>query len=101
MGELLSEIMCQQCYFRKLHSQLVFGPQHAKAGDAEMWVDPWVWKIPLEKGLATQFSILTVENPMDREPDRPQSIGSPHRDTTEANLSCTCVQAYFYKNVKG
>ena len=27
--------------------------------------DPWVGKIPLEKGLATHSSILAPENPMD------------------------------------
>ena len=28
--------------------------------------NPWVGKIPLEKGMATHSSILCLENPMDR-----------------------------------
>ena len=51
---------------------------------------------PLEKGLATLFSILTWRIPWTEEPDRLQSTGSPRVGHDGSNL-CTCVQAYFYK----
>ena len=34
------------------------------------------WEDPLEKGMATQSSILTQRNPRTEEPDRLQSTGS-------------------------
>ena len=36
------------------------------AGRHEMWFDPWVRKIPLEKGMATHSSIFTWRIPGQR-----------------------------------
>ena len=36
------------------------------AGDIRCRFSPWVRKIPLEKGMATHFSILAWRIPMDR-----------------------------------
>ena len=52
---------------------------------------------PLEKGLATHFSILSWRIPWTEEPGRLQSIGSQRIGHDWSNLSCTCTQAYFYK----
>ena len=38
--------------------------------------DPWVWKIPLEKGMATHSSILVLEIPWTEDPGRLQSMVS-------------------------
>jgi len=43
----------------------------ADAGDVKRCgFDPWVGKIPLEKGVATRFSILTWRIPWTDEPGR-------------------------------
>ena len=34
------------------------------------------WEVPLEKGMATHFSILTWRIPWTEEPGRPRSVGS-------------------------
>ena len=41
------------------------------------WFHPWVGKIPLEEGMATQSSILAWRIPWREEPGSLQSIGSP------------------------
>ena len=38
--------------------------------------DPWIGKIPLEKGMGTHFSIFARKIPWREEPGGPQSIGS-------------------------
>ena len=45
--------------------------------------DPWVRKIPLEKGMATHSSILAWRIPWTEEPGRLQSLGCKELDTTE------------------
>ena len=52
----------------------------ANAGDPGF--NPWVWKIPLEKGMATLLSILAWRIPWTEEPGMLLSIKS-QRDTTE------------------
>ena len=42
----------------------------------ETWFNPWVGKIPLEKGMATHSSILAWRIPWTEEPGGLQSIGS-------------------------
>ena len=50
---------------------LVINNLPADAGDVERCgFDPWVGKIPLEKGMATHFSILTWRIPWTEEPGR-------------------------------
>ena len=46
--------------------------------------DPWVGRIPLEKGVATDSSILAWIIPWTEEPGELQSIGCKELDTTEA-----------------
>ena len=46
------------------------------AGRHEMWFDPWVRKIPLEKGMATHSSILAWRISWIEEPGGLQSMGS-------------------------
>ena len=47
-------------------------------GDIELWVQSLDWEDPLEKGMATHYSILPWRIPWTEEPDGLQSIGS-HR----------------------
>ena len=42
-----------------------------------MWVRSLVWGDPLEKGMATHSSVLTLRIPRTEEPHRLQSMGSP------------------------
>ena len=42
----------------------------------ETWVQSLVWEDPLEKELATHFSILCLGNPMDKGDGGLQSMGS-------------------------
>ena len=49
----------------------------------ETWILPLGWGDPLEKGMATQFSILAWGIPRTEEPDRVQSMGSQESNTTE------------------
>ena len=42
----------------------------------ETWVQSLVWEDPLEKELATHFSILCLGNPMDKGDSGLQSMGS-------------------------
>ena len=49
------------------------------AGDLRF--DPWVGKIPLEKGMATHSSILAWRIPWTGEPDELQSMGFPKNPT--------------------
>ena len=49
----------------------------------EMQVQALAWEDPLEKGMATHFSILSWEIPWTEEPDRLQSMGSQELDMTE------------------
>ena len=42
----------------------------------ETWVRSLGWEDPLEKGMATHFSILTWRIPWTEEPGRLQSVGS-------------------------
>ena len=51
------------------------------AGDLRF--DPWVGKIPLEKGMATHSSILAWRIPWTGEPDGLQAMGSQESDTTQ------------------
>ena len=44
--------------------------------------EPWVGKIPLEKGMATHSSILAWEVPWTEEPGGLQFMGSQESDTT-------------------
>ena len=48
----------------------------------ETWVQSLGWEDPLEKGMATQSSILTWRIPWTKEPGRLQSIVSQELDTT-------------------
>ena len=43
---------------------------------ARLRFDPWVGKIPLEKEMATHFTILAWRTPWTEEPGRLQSMGS-------------------------
>ena len=48
----------------------------ANAGDTGDWrFDPWVWKIPLEKEMATHSSILAWRMPWTGEPGGLLSFG--------------------------
>ena len=49
--------------------------------------DPWVGKIPLEKEMTTQSSILAGKIPWTEEPDSLQSLGNKELDTSEH----TCI----------
>ena len=49
----------------------------------ETWFNPWVGKIPLEKGMATHSTILAWRIPWTEEPGRLQSRGRKELDTTE------------------
>ena len=49
----------------------------------ETWFDPWVEKIPLEKGMPIHSSILTWRTPQTEEPSRPQSWGHKESDRTK------------------
>ena len=42
----------------------------------ETWVPSLAWEDPLEKGMATHFSVLAWRIPWTEEPSRPQSTGS-------------------------
>ena len=42
----------------------------------ETWVPSLAWEDPLEKGMATHFSVLAWRIPWTEEPGRPQSTGS-------------------------
>ena len=42
----------------------------------ETWVQSLAWEDPLEKGMATHFSILAWKIPWTEEPGRLQSTGS-------------------------
>ena len=48
----------------------------------ETWVQFLSWEDPLEKEMATHFSILAWRIPSTEEPDRLQSMGSQESDTT-------------------
>ena len=48
------------------------------------WVQSLVWEDPLEKGTATQSSILAQRIPWTEEPGRLQSMGLQESDTAEA-----------------
>ena len=61
----------------------------ANAGDMRPGFDPWVRKIPLEKGMATHTSILAWEIPWTEEPVGLQSRGSKKSRTL---LRDTCTQ---------
>ena len=45
-------------------------------GKGRTGFDPWVWKIPLEKGMATHSSIVAWRTPRTEEPGELQSMGS-------------------------
>ena len=49
----------------------------------EIWFQSLGWEDPLEKGMATHFSILAWRIPWPEEPDRLQPMGSKESDTTE------------------
>ena len=54
-----------------------------------MWetrFDPWIRKIPLEKGMATHSSILAWRIPRTEDPGGLQSMGCKESDTTECDL---------------
>ena len=48
----------------------------------ETWVQPWGWKDPLEKGMATHSSILAWRIPWTEEPGGLQSMGLQESDMT-------------------
>ena len=48
----------------------------------ETQVESLGWEDALEKGMATDFSILAWRIPWTEEPGRLQSMGSPESDTT-------------------
>ena len=48
-----------------------------------MWVQSLGWEDPLEKGMASQYSILAWESPWTEEPDRLQSMALQESDATE------------------
>ena len=50
-----------------------------------MWVRFLGWEYPLEKGMATHFSILAWEIPWTEEPGRLQSMGSQKSWTQLSN----------------
>ena len=54
----------------------------------ETWVRPLSWKDPLEKGMATLFSILSWRIPRTEDPGGLQSVGREESDTTEHDLFC-------------
>ena len=49
----------------------------------ETWVQSLGWEDPLEKEMATHFSILAWEIPWTEEPGGLQSMGSQESDMTE------------------
>ena len=53
----------------------------------ETRVQPLVWEDPLEKEMATHFSILAWEIPWKEEPGRLQSMGSQKSDTRLSNYN--------------
>ena len=53
----------------------------------ETRVQPLVWEDPLEKEMATHFSILAWEIPWKEEPGRLQSMGSQTSDTRLSNYN--------------
>ena len=63
---------------------MVKKPPSASAGDMRCGLDPWVGKIPLEKGMATHSSILAWEIPWTEEPGGLWSMGRKGSDKTEA-----------------
>ena len=59
--------------------------------------DPWVGKIPLEKGMATHLSILAWEIPWTEEPGQLQSMGSQRADVTEHARMLTHTVTYTHE----
>ena len=57
----------------------------------ETWVRPLSWKDPLEKGMATLFSILSWRIPRTEDPGGLQSVGRKESDTTEHDLFCFLI----------
>ena len=49
----------------------------------ETWVRPLSWKDPLEKGMATLFSILSWRIPRTEDPGGLQSVGRKESGMTE------------------
>ena len=49
----------------------------------ETWVQPMGWEDPLEKGKATHYSILALDNPMDKGTLQATFHGVAESDTTE------------------
>ena len=60
------------CWGASLVAQLVKNPPETW----ETWVQSLGWDDPLEKGMATHFSILAWRIPWTEEPGRLQSVGS-------------------------
>ena len=59
----------------------------------ETWVRSLGWEDPLEKGMATYFSILAQRIPWTEEPGRLQSMGSQRvgNDLCVYMYTCICV----------
>ena len=49
----------------------------------ETRIRSWDWEDPLEKGMATHYSVLAWRNPWTEEPSGLQSIGRKELGTTE------------------
>ena len=60
----------------------------------ETWVRSLGWENPLEKGMATLFSILTWRTPWTEEPGRLQSIGS-HSELDMIELLTLSFTSFF------
>ena len=63
----------------------------ANAGDKRCRFDPWIGKIPQEKGMANHSSILAWKIPGTEEPGGLQSIGSQRVGHDWSDLACTHV----------
>ena len=62
----------------------------------EAWVQPLGWEDLLEKGMATNFSILTWRIPWTEEPGGLQSMGSQRIGHDWANNTFTFIYIYIY-----
>ena len=65
-----------------------------------LWFDPWVRKIPLEKGIATHSSTLAWRIPWTEEPGGLQSVGSQRVGLDWATNTFTCIWPWLSSSLK-
>ena len=66
----------------------------------ETWVSSLGWEDPLEKGMATHYSILAWTIPWTEEPDRLQSTGLQRVGQETERLSLLFTSLYAWHNAK-